>query len=145
VVAEISRHSLPRPAHVHTSVKLLPPTLLIPLKTTLEQPERATDHGAPLPHAPAAMGEVNISAETFSKRLKLLYDAWRANRSTLWDNATALVIPVGASSDDLRYLKSISLHLWLFGYELPGAHADVGCGLAIVLVMLACCAIQLER
>lgn len=41
-------------------------------------------------------------------------------RSTLWENASALAIPVGSTSDDLRYLKSISLHLWLFGYELPG-------------------------
>lgn len=66
------------------------------------------------------MGEVNISPETFSKRLKLLYDSWRANRGSLWENATALAIAVGSSSDDLRYLRSISLHLWLFGYELPG-------------------------
>jgi hypothetical protein len=29
-------------------------------------------------------------------------------------------VVVGGTSDDLRYLKSISLHLWLFGYELPG-------------------------
>lgn len=42
------------------------------------------------------------------------------NRATVWDNANVLSVPVGSTSDDLRYLKSISLHLWLFGYELPG-------------------------
>jgi nucleosome binding factor SPN SPT16 subunit len=31
-----------------------------------------------------------------------------------------VAVAVGGSSEDLRYLKSISLHLWLFGYELPG-------------------------
>lgn len=34
---------------------------------------------------------------------------------------TAIVVPVGANSTELRYLKSISLELYLFGYELPGA------------------------
>lgn len=38
----------------------------------------------------------------------------------LYGNALGLWIVVGAASEDLRYLKSISLHLWLFGYELPG-------------------------
>lgn len=95
---------------------------------------------------PDAMGDVKIDTDTFKKRIKLLYDSWKVcvctclasvrcwhpirpgnglsasqtNRSALWEGATSLVIPVGATSDDLRYLKSISLHLWLFGYELPG-------------------------
>jgi nucleosome binding factor SPN SPT16 subunit len=33
---------------------------------------------------------------------------------------TSLVVPVGSASDELRYLKSIALQLYLFGYELPG-------------------------
>ena len=44
----------------------------------------------------------------------------QAKGSTSWSNASALAIVIGASSEDLRYLKSISLQLWLFGYELPG-------------------------
>jgi nucleosome binding factor SPN SPT16 subunit len=38
----------------------------------------------------------------------------------VWNGATALGIAVGGASEDLRYLKSISLQMWLFGYELPG-------------------------
>lgn len=93
---------------------------------------------------------VEIAKDTFSKRVKLLYDSWKVsgnrgawlqaaqqpasapmpcccccqgNRPELWDGANALAVLVGGTSDDLRYLKSISLHLWLFGYELPGASA----------------------
>eukprot|EP00775_Hariotina_reticulata_P011875 gene11875-12019_t len=64
---------------------------------------------------------VEIAKDTFGRRVKLLYDAWKAHRSDLWDNANVLAVLVGGTSDDLRYLKSISLHLWLFGYELPAA------------------------
>ncbi|KAF6251518.1 global transcription factor [Scenedesmus sp. NREL 46B-D3] len=62
---------------------------------------------------------VQINPDTFGKRVKLLYDGWKDNRADIWDNANALAVVVGGTSDDLRYLKSISLHLWLFGYELP--------------------------
>lgn len=41
-------------------------------------------------------------------------------QADVWDNANTLAVLVGGTSEDLRYLKSISLHLWLFGYELPG-------------------------
>jgi nucleosome binding factor SPN SPT16 subunit len=44
----------------------------------------------------------------------------QANLDTLWGGATAIVVATGASSEDLRYLKSLALHLWLLGYELPG-------------------------
>lgn len=65
------------------------------------------------------MGDVSIDAGNFCTRLKNFYDAWQASKSTLWGGVNAVAVPVGASSDDLRYLKSISLHLWLLGYELP--------------------------
>lgn len=44
----------------------------------------------------------------------------QGQRAEVWDNNNVLAIVVGGSSEDLRYLKSISLHLWLFGYEVTG-------------------------
>ena len=70
----------------------------------------------PLPN----MGEVAINAQQFCSRLKRFKEGWLANQAGPWSGANALAIAVGTSSEDLRYLKSISLHLWLFGYELPG-------------------------
>eukprot|EP00798_Chlamydomonas_sp_ICE-L_P025578 gene25578-11229_t len=65
------------------------------------------------------MGDVQIDSANFCSRLKKLIGHWQANRSTHWANTNALAISVGSASDDLRYLKSISLHYWLFRYELP--------------------------
>jgi hypothetical protein len=48
---------------------------------------------------------------------------------------------VGGTSEDLRYLKSISLHLWLFGYELPGELLLLLL-LPCMLQPLPCCALE---
>lgn len=61
---------------------------------------------------------VSIDAGLFAKRLDILLASWNGH-SSLWGDATAVVIAVGPSSEELRYLKSSALHLWLFGYELP--------------------------
>ena len=47
----------------------------------------------------------------------------QGTRETNWGGANALAVIAGGTTEDLRYLKSISLHNWLFGYELPGAVA----------------------
>ena len=43
----------------------------------------------------------------------------------LWNGADAVVVPVGSSSEELRYHKSIALQVWLYGYELPGKHPRI--------------------
>ncbi|GFH23153.1 uncharacterized protein HaLaN_20721, partial [Haematococcus lacustris] len=64
-------------------------------------------------------GGVSVDAVTFGKRLKQLYAQWQETNTAAWGGARAILVSVGAASEDLRYLKSLALHLWLFGYELP--------------------------
>lgn len=63
------------------------------------------------------MSGVTIDKANFTKRLTSLYNSWQTG--DLWNSAEALVVPVGASSEELRYHKSIALQVWLYGYELP--------------------------
>lgn len=92
---------------------------------------------------------VEINKEIFGKRIKKFYEVWKVSflsficpcaqvlrtcsallgcmtlqdkQADVWDDANVLAVVVGGTSEDLRYLKSISLQLWLFGYELPGQH-----------------------
>jgi len=62
---------------------------------------------------------VTIDAANFCTRLKLLYKAWQAGGEGLWDGAGSICVAAGPASEDFRYLKSVALHIWLFGYELP--------------------------
>ena len=68
---------------------------------------------------------VNIDGEQCAKRLKALYASWREDAAA-WGGATSVLVargPQSADDQDIRYAKSIALHLWLFGYEVPGACA----------------------
>ncbi|KAM7259484.1 hypothetical protein ACFE04_015225 [Oxalis oulophora] len=60
-----------------------------------------------------------INLENFSARLKSLYSHWTRNKSELWGSAEALAIATPPHSEDLRYLKSSALNIWLLGYEFP--------------------------
>eukprot|EP00959_Pyramimonas_sp_CCMP1952_P428901 8983065-Pyramimonas_sp.AAC.1 len=62
---------------------------------------------------------LKIDEELFGKRLAKLYASFKDDK--VWNGADAIAIGTGPSAEEIRYLKSISLHLWLFGYELPGA------------------------
>jgi nucleosome binding factor SPN SPT16 subunit len=67
---------------------------------------------------------VTIDAANFCTRLKQLYKHWQDGDAGLWDGASSICVAAGPASEDFRYLKSVALHIWLFGYELPG-HPDL--------------------
>lgn len=64
-------------------------------------------------------GAYTINLENFSKRLKGFYTQWKEHKTDLWGSADAITIATPPTSEDLRYLKSSSLNIWLLGYEFP--------------------------
>lgn len=65
----------------------------------------------------------NHHAEIFASYYVELGPPTALQEGTGWGESkkcTAFVISVGAASEQLRYLKSIALELYLFAYELPG-------------------------
>ncbi|XP_057979324.1 FACT complex subunit SPT16-like [Malania oleifera] len=60
-----------------------------------------------------------IDLDNFSKRMKALYSHWNENKSNLWASSDVLAVATPPASDDLRYLKSSALNIWLLGYEFP--------------------------
>ncbi|KAI3823750.1 hypothetical protein L1987_05191 [Smallanthus sonchifolius] len=69
--------------------------------------------------AGGASGGYTIDASTLIRRLKSLYSHWREHRDELWGSCNAFAIATPPPSDDLRYLKSSALNIWLLGYEFP--------------------------
>ncbi|KAL9141128.1 hypothetical protein ABFS82_14G083000 [Erythranthe guttata] len=68
----------------------------------------------------ASRGSIcTINVNTFSRRLQVLYTNWRLHKDELWGSADALVVATPPPSNDLRYLKSSALNIWLLGYEFP--------------------------
>ncbi|CAL5330032.1 unnamed protein product [Camellia sinensis] len=55
----------------------------------------------------------------FWKRLKMLYSHWNEYNNDLWGASEVLAIATPLPSEDLRYLKSSALNVWLVGYEFP--------------------------
>lgn len=68
---------------------------------------------------PAVSGAYTINMENFSKRLKVFYDHWKEYKSDLWGSSDAIAVATPPPSEDLRYLKSSALNIWLLGYEFP--------------------------
>ncbi|KAB1202090.1 FACT complex subunit SPT16 [Morella rubra] len=69
--------------------------------------------------ASGASNPYAINLENFSKRLKMLYSHWNEHDTDLWGASDALSIATPPTSEDLRYLKSSALNIWLLGYEFP--------------------------
>jgi nucleosome binding factor SPN SPT16 subunit len=62
---------------------------------------------------------VQINLELYGKRLKALNQKWKEHKKEMWGGADALAVVTPPASEDLRYLKSTALHIWLLGYEFP--------------------------
>jgi len=86
---------------------------------------------------------MSIQTDTFLERLGRLYDAWEAGEGSTFGGVHQLSVMIGKAGDKadepLRYLKSLALQLWLFGYEIPdalmvfkNAHAEGGRSLVLV-------------
>ena len=61
-----------------------------------------------------------IDVDLCAARMKRLMESWSANGDSIWSGASAVLVGTGVNKeDDLRYLKSVALEVWLFGYELP--------------------------
>ncbi|XP_031631235.1 FACT complex subunit spt16 isoform X2 [Contarinia nasturtii] len=67
------------------------------------------------------MSNIVLDKDTFLRRIRRLYNGWK-NPEQQYDDALSkvdcLMIAVGKADEDTVYSKSISLHIWLFGYEL---------------------------
>ncbi|XVF57639.1 hypothetical protein PTKIN_Ptkin06aG0221500 [Pterospermum kingtungense] len=68
---------------------------------------------------PVSADPYAINLDSFTKRLKILYSHWNRHSTDLWGASTALAIATPPVSEDLRYLKSSALNIWLVGYEFP--------------------------
>lgn len=79
------------------------------------------DHqnGSSKPAASGAVGTFAINLENFSKRLNAFYTHWKEHKTDLWSASDVIAIATPPTSEDLRYLKSSALNLWLLGYEFP--------------------------
>ncbi|CAH2086775.1 unnamed protein product [Euphydryas editha] len=69
------------------------------------------------------MSNISLDKETFFRRMKRLYAAWKAaaadsKSDDVLAKVDCLVSCVGVDEDTL-YSKSTALQTWLFGYELP--------------------------
>lgn len=71
------------------------------------------------PPSGASGGAYTINLENFGKRLKMLYSHWNEYTNDLWGASEVLVVATPPPSEDLRYLKSSALNIWLLGYEFP--------------------------
>nr|KYP65561.1 FACT complex subunit SPT16 [Cajanus cajan] len=79
-------------------------------------------HGSTQPpsgKASAAGTAYSIDLNAFQSRLKTFYSHWDEHKTDLWGSSNAIAIACPPPSEDLRYLKSTALSLWLLGFEFP--------------------------
>jgi len=59
---------------------------------------------------------LSLDRESYYRRIKRLYTGWKREGSTISEQ-DAILCAVGQNEED-QYSKSVSLQIWLFGYEL---------------------------
>ncbi|KAL2347869.1 hypothetical protein Fmac_001869 [Flemingia macrophylla] len=69
--------------------------------------------------AKAAGTAYSIDLNAFQSRLNTFYSHWDKHKTDLWGSSDAIAIACPPPSEDLRYLKSTALNLWLLGFEFP--------------------------
>ncbi|XP_059313362.1 FACT complex subunit SPT16-like [Lycium ferocissimum] len=82
-------------------------------------PEQRQGNGPPANGNAAGGNAYTIDLPTFSRRLKDLYSHWREHKDEFWGSSDVLAIATPPPSEDLRYLKSSAVNVWLLGYEFP--------------------------
>ncbi|KAG4122742.1 hypothetical protein ERO13_D11G285400v2 [Gossypium hirsutum] len=80
---------------------------------------RGANGQAPNGTAPGTGSVYSINLDNFSKRLKALYSHWNEHKPELWGSFDVFAVATPPTSEDLRYLKSSALNVWLLGYEFP--------------------------
>lgn len=65
------------------------------------------------------MSTPEVDATRFFTRLGKLHNYFVKHKDTIWNKANCLLLHRGKLNDDEPYQKSVILHQWLFGYELP--------------------------
>ncbi|KAG8363944.1 hypothetical protein BUALT_Bualt19G0075000 [Buddleja alternifolia] len=81
--------------------------------------EKRNVNGPPANGKASGGNAYTIDLSTFSRRLKALYTHWQQHKDELWGSADVLAVATPPPSEDLRYLKSSALNIWLLGYEFP--------------------------
>ncbi|XP_022862187.1 FACT complex subunit SPT16-like [Olea europaea var. sylvestris] len=81
--------------------------------------EKRSTNGLPANGNSVGGNAYTIDLNTFSQRLQALYTHWRQHKDDLWGSADTFSIATPPPSEDLRYLKSSALNIWLLGYEFP--------------------------
>lgn len=81
--------------------------------------QRNGSHPPVSKNAAGAGNAYAINENNLTKRLQALYSHWREHGDEFWGSSDVLAVATPPLSDDLRYLKSSALNIWLLGYEFP--------------------------
>ncbi|KAI3445461.1 hypothetical protein Pfo_002126 [Paulownia fortunei] len=81
--------------------------------------EKRNVNGPPANGNASGGNAYTIDLNTFSRRLQALYTHWRLHKDEYWGSSNVLAVATPPPSEDLRYLKSSALNIWLLGYEFP--------------------------